>query len=165
MSAYTSDFMRIVHERGMVHQCSDAARLDELLSSGVRTAYIGFDCTADSLHIGHLLQIMLLRWWQKTGHKPITLRGGGTTKVGDPSGRDDTRQLLTPSQIDANMAKIKLSFSSYLAFGSGPTDAVMANNAEWLDTLLYIPLLRDVGRHFSVNRMLTMDSVKLRLDR
>jgi tyrosyl-tRNA synthetase len=165
MADYTSDFMRIVHERGMVHQCSDAARLDELLSSGVRTAYIGFDCTADSLHVGHLLQIMLLRWWQKAGHKPIALMGGGTTKVGDPSGRDETRQLLTPSQIDANMAKIKLSFSNYLTFGTGPTDAVMANNAEWLDTLLYIPLLRDVGRHFSVNRMLTMDSVRLRLDR
>jgi tyrosyl-tRNA synthetase len=165
MAAYKSDFMRIVHERGMVHQCSDAARLDELLSSGVRTAYIGFDCTADSLHVGHLLQIMLLRWWQKAGHKPIALMGGGTTKVGDPSGRDETRQLLTTGQIDANMAKIKLSFSNYLTFGGGPTDAVMANNAEWLDTLLYIPLLRDVGRHFSVNRMLTMDSVKLRLDR
>ncbi|CAN5387894.1 tyrosine--tRNA ligase [soil metagenome] len=165
MAAFKSDFMRIVHERGMVHQCSDAARLDELLSSGIRTAYIGFDCTADSLHVGHLLQIMLLRWWQKTGHKPIALMGGGTTKVGDPSGRDETRQLLTTEQIDANMAKIKLSFSNYLTFGGGPPDAVMANNAEWLDTLLYIPLLRDVGRHFSVNRMLTMDSVKLRLDR
>ena len=165
MAAFKSEFMRIVHERGMVHQCSDVARLDELLSSGVRTAYIGFDCTADSLHVGHLLQIMLLRWWQKAGHKPIALMGGGTTKVGDPSGRDETRQLLTTEQIDANMVKIKLSFSNYLTFGTGPTDAVMANNAEWLDTLLYIPLLRDVGRHFSVNRMLTMDSVKLRLDR
>jgi len=165
MAAFKSDFMRIVHERGMVHQCSDAARLDELLSSGIRTAYIGFDCTADSLHVGHLLQIMLLRWWQKAGHKPIALMGGGTTKVGDPSGRDETRQLLTTEQIDANMAKIKRSFSNYLTFGDGPTDAVMANNADWLDTLLYIPLLRDVGRHFSVNRMLTMDSVKLRLDR
>jgi tyrosyl-tRNA synthetase len=165
MTAFKSDFMRIVHERGMVHQCSDAARLDELLASGIRTAYIGFDCTADSLHVGHLTQIMLLRWWQKTGHKPIALMGGGTTKVGDPSGRDETRQLLTPEQIDANMASIKKSFANYLTFGSGPTDAVMANNAEWLDTLLYIPLLRDVGRHFSVNRMLTMDSVKLRLER
>jgi tyrosyl-tRNA synthetase len=165
MSDFKSDFMRIVHERGMVHQVSDAQRLDELLSSGVRTAYIGFDCTADSLHVGHLMQIMLLRWWQKAGHKPIALMGGGTTKVGDPSGRDETRQLLTTEQIDANMAKIKTSFSNYLTFGSGPTDAIMANNAEWLDTLLYIPLLRDVGRHFSVNRMLTMDSVKLRLDR
>jgi len=150
MAAFKSDFMRIVHERGMVHQCSDSARLDELLSTGARTAYIGFDCTADSLHIGHLLQIMLLRWWQKTGHKPIALMGGGTTKVGDPSGRDETRQLLTPAQIDANMASIKKSFANYLTFGSGKTDAVMANNADWLDTLLYIPLLRDVGRHFSV---------------
>jgi tyrosyl-tRNA synthetase len=165
MAGFKSDFMRIVHERGMVHQCSDAARLDELLSSGTRTAYIGFDCTADSLHVGHLMQIMLLRWWQKTGHKPIALMGAGTTKVGDPSGRDETRQLLTPQQIDANMASIKKSFSNYLKFGNGPTDAVMANNADWLDTLLYIPLLRDVGRHFSVNRMLTMDSVKLRLER
>ncbi|MBI2740626.1 MAG: tyrosine--tRNA ligase [Rhodospirillales bacterium] len=165
MTAFKSDFMRIVHERGMVHQCSDAARLDELLASGVRTAYIGFDCTADSLHVGHLMQIMLLRWWQKTGHKPIALMGGGTTKVGDPSGRDETRQLLTPQQIDANMASIRKSFANYLTFGDGPTEALMANNAEWLDTLLYIPLLRDVGRHFSVNRMLTMDSVKLRLER
>ena len=165
MSAFKSDFMRIVHERGMVHQCSDATRLDELLSTGARTAYIGFDCTADSLHVGHLLQIMLLRWWQKSGHKPIALMGGGTTKVGDPSGRDETRQLLTAEQIEANMQSIRRSFANYLAFGSGPTDAVMVNNADWLDTLLYIPLLRDVGRHFSVNRMLTMDSVKLRLER
>ena len=165
MADFKSDFMRIVHERGMVHQCSDTARLDELLSSGVRTAYIGFDCTADSLHVGHLLQIMLLRWWQKSGHKPIALMGGGTTKVGDPSGRDETRQLLTTAQIDANMANIKRSFANYLAFGEGATDAEMANNADWLDDLLYIPLLRDVGRHFSVNRMLTMDSVKLRLER
>jgi tyrosyl-tRNA synthetase len=165
MAGFKSDFMQVVHERGMVHQCSDAARLDELLSTGVRTAYIGFDCTADSLHVGHLLQIMLLRWWQKCGHKPIALMGGGTTKVGDPSGRDETRQLLTVEQIDANMACIKKSFSNYLRFGNGPTDAIMANNADWLDTLLYIPLLRDVGRHFSVNRMLTMDSVKLRLER
>jgi tyrosyl-tRNA synthetase len=165
MSAFKSDFMRIVHERGMVHQCSDSARLDELLSSGTRTAYIGFDCTADSLHIGHLLQIMLLRWWQKSGHKPIALMGGGTTKVGDPSGKDESRQLLTPELIDANMASIRKSFANYLTFGNGPTDAIMVNNAEWLDTLLYIPLLRDVGRHFSVNRMLTMDSVRLRLER
>ncbi|CAN5750157.1 tyrosine--tRNA ligase [soil metagenome] len=165
MATFKSDFMQIVHERGMVHQCSDAARLDELLASGARTAYIGFDCTADSLHVGHLMQIMMLRWWQKTGHKPIALMGGGTTKVGDPSGRDETRQLLTTEQIDANMTSIRKSFANYLTFGDGPTDAVMANNAEWLDTLLYIPLLRDVGRHFSVNRMLTMDSVKLRLDR
>jgi tyrosyl-tRNA synthetase len=165
MAGFKSDFMRVVHERGMVHQASDAARLDELLSTGVRTAYIGFDCTADSLHVGHLTQIMLLRWWQRTGHKPIALMGGGTTKVGDPSGRDETRQLLTPELINANMEAIKRSFANYLTFGSGKTDAVMVNNADWLDTLLYIPLLRDVGRHFSVNRMLTMDSVKLRLER
>src|SRR5262249_19624276 len=165
MSAFKSDFMRIVHERGMVHQCSDSQALDALLSSSTRTAYIGFDCTADSLHVGHLLQIMLLRWWQKSGHKPITLMGGGTPRVGDPSGRDETRQLLTPEQIDANMASIRRCFANYLAFGSGATDAVMVNNAEWLDTLRYIPLLRDYGRHFSVNRMLTMDSVKLRLER
>jgi tyrosyl-tRNA synthetase len=165
MSGFKSDFMRIVHERGMVHQCSDAVRLDELLSTGSRTAYIGFDCTADSLHVGSLLQIMMLRWWQKTGHKPITLMGGGTTKVGDPSGRDETRQLLTPEQIGANMEGIGRVFAKYLSFGNGPTDALMINNADWLDTLLYIPLLRDVGRHFSVNRMLTMDSVKLRLER
>ncbi|HEX2887229.1 tyrosine--tRNA ligase [Vineibacter terrae] len=165
MSTFKSEFMRTVHARGMVHQCSDAERLDELLATGPRVAYIGFDCTADSLHVGHLLQIMLLRWWQKTGHKPIALMGGGTTKVGDPSGRDETRQLLTNEQIAANMASIKGTFDNYLTFGDGATDAVMANNADWLDTLLYIPLLRDVGRHFSVNRMLTMDSVRLRLER
>jgi len=165
MTSFKSDFMRIVHERGMVHQCSDAARLDEMLSSGTRTAYIGFDCTADSLHIGSLLQIMMLRWWQKAGHKVIALMGGGTTKVGDPSFRDDARPLLTNEQIGINMLGIKGVFSKYLTFGDGPTDAVMVNNADWLDTLLYIPLLRDVGRHFSVNRMLTMDSVKLRLER
>jgi tyrosyl-tRNA synthetase len=165
MTTFKSDFMRIVHERGMVHQCSDTTRLDEMLSTGTRTAYIGFDCTADSLHVGHLLQIMLLRWWQKTGHQPIALMGGGTTKVGDPSGRDETRQLLTNETINANMESIKESFSNYLTFGSGPRDAIMANNADWLDNLQYIPLLRDIGRHFSVNRMLTMDSVKLRLER
>ncbi len=165
MAAFKSDFMRIVHERGMVHQTSDAARLDELLSTGTRTAYIGFDCTADSLHVGSLLQIMMLRWWQKTGHKPIVLMGGGTTKIGDPSGRDESRQLLTAEQIDANMAGIRRVFDKYVKFGDGATDARMVNNAEWLDQLLYIPLLRDVGRHFSVNRMLTMDSVRLRLER
>jgi len=165
MAAFKSDFMQIVHERGMVHQTSDAARLDELLSTGTRTAYIGFDCTADSLHVGSLMQIMMLRWWQKTGHKPVVLMGGGTTKIGDPSGRDETRQLLTDEAIVGNMAGIRRVFDKYLTFGEGPTEARMVNNAEWLDKLLYIPLLRDVGRHFSVNRMLTMDSVKLRLDR
>jgi tyrosyl-tRNA synthetase len=165
MSAFKSDFMRTVHERGMVHQCSDAARLDALLQSGVRTAYIGFDCTADSLHVGSLLQIMMLRWWQKCGHKPIVLMGGGTTKIGDPSFRDEARPLLTDEQINLNMAGIRRVFAKYLDFGDGPIDATMVNNADWLDELRYIPLLRDVGRHFSVNRMLTMDSVKLRLDR
>jgi len=165
MAAFKSDFMRIVHERGMVHQCSDAARLDELLATGTRTAYIGFDCTADSLHVGSLLQIMMLRWWQKTGHKPIALMGGGTTKVGDPSGRDETRQLLTDEQIAANMAGIRRIFDKYITFGDGPGDALMVNNADWLEQLRYIPLLRDVGPHFSVNRMLTMDSVRLRLER
>jgi len=165
MAAFKSDFMQIVHERGMVHQCSDAARLDELLSSGTRTAYIGFDCTADSLHIGSLLQIMMLRWWQKTGHKPIALMGGGTTKVGDPSGRDESRQLLTDEQIAANMAGIRRIFDKYITFGDRPRDALMVNNADWLEQLRYIPLLRDVGPHFSVNRMLTMDSVRLRLER
>jgi tyrosyl-tRNA synthetase len=163
MSGFKSDFMRIVHERGMVHQCSDTARLDELLSSGVRTAYIGFDCTADSLHVGHLLQIMLLRWWQKSGHKPIALMGGGTTKVGDPSGRDETRQLLTTAQIDANMASIKKSFANYLTFGDGATDAVMANNADWLDGLGYIDFLRDYGRHFTINTMIKQETVARRL--
>jgi tyrosyl-tRNA synthetase len=165
MAAFKSDFMRIVHERGLVHQCSDAARLDELLSTGTRTAYIGFDCTADSLHVGSLMQITMLRWWQKTGHKPVVLMGGGTTKIGDPSGRDETRQLLTDEAIADNMAGIRRVFDKYITFGNGPTDALMVNNAEWLDKLLYIPLLRDVGRHFSVNRMLTMDSVRLRLER
>jgi len=165
MAAFKSDFMRIVHERGMVHQTSDAARLDELLSTGIRTAYIGFDCTADSLHVGSLMQIMMLRWWQKTGHKPVVLMGGGTTKIGDPSGRDETRQLLTDEAIASNMAGIRRVFDKYITFGDGPRDARMVNNAEWLDKLLYIPLLRDVGRHFSVNRMLTMDSVRLRLER
>jgi tyrosyl-tRNA synthetase len=165
MTTFKSDFMRIVHERGMVHQCSDATRLDELLSTGTRTAYIGFDCTADSLHVGSLLQIMMLRWWQKTGHKPVVLMGGGTTKIGDPSGRDESRQLLTDEAIAGNMAGIRRVFDKYVTFGDGPRDAIMVNNADWLDKLLYIPLLRDVGRHFSVNRMLTMDSVRLRLER
>jgi tyrosyl-tRNA synthetase len=165
MAGFKSDFMRIVHERGMVHQCSDAARLDELCATGSRAAYIGFDCTADSLHVGSLLQIMMLRWWQKTGHKVIALMGGGTTKVGDPSGRDESRQLLGDEQIAANLAGIRRVFDKYVKFGDGPGDATMVNNAEWLDRLLYIPLLRDVGRHFSVNRMLTMDSVRLRLER
>src|SRR6201991_2004456 len=164
MGPFKSDFLHALHERGFIHQLTDAAALDARAQSSVISAYIGFDATADSLHIGSLVQIMLLRHLQRAGHRPIVLMGGGTTKVGDPSGRDETRQLLSDEQIDANMASIKTSFAKYLAFGDGPTDAVMANNAEWLDTLLYIPLLRDGGRHFSVNRMLTMDSVKLRVE-
>jgi tyrosyl-tRNA synthetase len=160
-----STFLAAAEERGFIHQLTDRDALDELLSSGPITAYIGFDCTADSLHVGSLLQIMLLRLWQKTGNKPIVLMGGGTTKVGDPSGKDESRKLLSDAEIDANMAGIRRVFDRFLKFGNGPTDAVMVNNAEWLDGLSYIPFLRDVGRHFSVNRMLGFESVKLRLDR
>jgi tyrosyl-tRNA synthetase len=165
MVALKSDFLRTLEERGFVHQISDAAALDAKCLAGPITAYIGFDCTADSLHVGSLVQIMLLRWLQKTGHKPIVLMGGGTTKVGDPSGKDESRQLLTDAQINANMAGIRSVFAKYLKFGDGRTDAIMANNADWLDKLAYIPFLRDIGRHFTINRMLTFDSVKLRLDR
>ncbi|MDJ0894705.1 MAG: tyrosine--tRNA ligase [Alphaproteobacteria bacterium] len=165
MSTATSDFLHRLYARGFVHQCTDLEGLDALARESVITAYIGFDCTAPSLHVGSLIQIMLLRILQQTGHKPIVLMGGGTTKVGDPSGKDDTRQLLSPEQIAANMAGIKRVFEQYVQFGDGPTDAVMVDNADWLDKLAYIDLLRHVGRHFSVNRMLTMDSVKLRLDR
>ncbi|HEY1503815.1 MAG TPA: tyrosine--tRNA ligase, partial [Stellaceae bacterium] len=143
----------------------DRDALDGHLAQGPLTAYIGFDCTADSLHVGSLLQIMLLRLWQKTGNKPIVLMGGGTTKVGDPSGKDESRKLLTDAEIEANMAGIRRIFDRFLAFGDGKTDALMANNALWLDALSYIPFLRDFGRHFSVNRMLSQDSVKLRLER
>ena len=165
MASYKSDFIRTLNERGFVHQCSDMDALDALAAKEIVTAYIGFDCTADSLHIGHLISIMLLRWLQKTGHRPIALMGGGTTKVGDPSGKDEARQLLSVEQINANLASIRNCFSNYLSFNDGPNGAIMANNADWLDELLYVPLLRDIGRHFSVNRMLTMDSVKLRLER
>jgi tyrosyl-tRNA synthetase len=160
-----SAFLAAAEERGYIHQCTDRDALDAQLAQGPLTAYIGFDCTADSLHVGSLLQIMLLRLWQKTGNKPIVLMGGGTTKVGDPSGKDESRKLLTDAEIDANMAGIRHVFDKFLAFGDGKTDAVMANNALWLDTLSYIPFLRDFGRHFSVNRMLSQDSVKLRLER
>jgi len=160
-----SAFLAAAEERGYIHQCTDRDALDAALAQGALTAYIGFDCTADSLHVGSLLQIMLLRLWQKTGNKPIVLMGGGTTKVGDPSGKDESRKLLTDAEIDANMAGIRRVFDKFLAFGDGKTDAVMSNNAQWLDTLSYIPFLRDFGRHFSVNRMLSQDSVKLRLDR
>ncbi|MFN8719767.1 MAG: tyrosine--tRNA ligase [Rhodospirillales bacterium] len=165
MSGPTSDFLRVLTERGYVHQCTDTAALDALAAKGPITGYIGFDATADSLHVGSLVQIMLLRWLQKTGHRPIVLMGGGTTKIGDPSGKDEARQLLTNEKIDQNIAGIRRVFDAYVAFGDGPTDAILANNADWLDTLAYIPLLREVGRHFTINRMLTFDSVRLRLDR
>ena len=165
MPGFKSDFMNVLHDRGYVHQCTDAAALDDRAANGIVTAYIGFDCTADSLHVGSLLQIMLLRWLQKTGHKPIVLMGGGTTRVGDPSGKDSARQLLSEAQIAANMAGIRSVFEKFLTFGDGPADAVMANNADWLDGLAYVDFLREYGRHFTINRMLTFDSVKLRLDR
>ena len=158
--------MTTVTGRGFVHQCTDEAELDDRLSAGEpQTCYIGFDCTADSLHVGSLVPIMLLRCWQRAGHKPIVLMGGGTTKVGDPSGKDESRQLLSDEGIARNMAGIRGVFERFLSFGDGPTDAVMIDNAEWLDRLEYIPFLRDFGRHFSVNRMLSFDSVRLRLDR
>ncbi len=160
-----SDFMRVMMERGYLADCTDYQALDEALSSGVVTAYIGYDATAQSLHVGHLLNIMMLRWLQKTGHKPITLMGGGTTKVGDPSFRSDERPLLGPEQIDANIDGMKQVFAKYLSYGDGETDALMLNNAEWLDDLNYLEFLRDIGRHFSVNRMLSFESVKSRLDR
>ncbi|MBP2226780.1 tyrosyl-tRNA synthetase [Azospirillum agricola] len=161
----SSDFLRTLQERGFIHQCTDLAALDERATKGPIVAYIGFDCTADSLHVGSLLPIMMLRWLQKTGHKPIVLMGGGTTKIGDPSGKDEARQLLTDEVIAANMAGIKRIFGRYLTFGDGPTDAVMVNNGDWLDELKYIPLLRDIGRHFTINRMMSFESVKLRLER
>jgi len=165
MNRDKSDFINGVVERGYMHQCTDIEGLDALAAGKSITAYIGFDCTAPSLHAGSLVSIMLLRLFQKTGHKPIVLMGGGTTKVGDPSGKDESRKLLTEEAIAANMDGIKSVFSKFLAFGDGPTDAIMVNNADWLDDLEYIPFLRDYGRHFSVNRMLGFDSVKLRLER
>ncbi len=158
-------FLETIRERGFLHQCTDAGGLGSLLQGPPVPAYIGFDCTADSLHVGSLVSIMLLRHYQQAGHKPIVLMGGGTTKVGDPSGKEEARPLLTDEQIAANTAGIRRVFEKFLAFGDGPSDAVMANNADWLDGLSYIPFLREYGRHFSVNRMLSMDSVRLRLDR
>ncbi len=160
-----SEFMATMMERGFLADCTDYQGLDDALSKGVVPTYIGYDATAQSLHVGHLLNIMMLRWLQKTGHKPITLMGGGTTKVGDPSFRSDERPLLGPEQIDANIAGMKRVFASYLHYGDGPQDAIMINNAEWLDELNYLDFLRDIGRHFSVNRMLSFESVKSRLDR
>jgi tyrosyl-tRNA synthetase len=160
-----SDFLRALTTRGFVHQCSDFAGLDEKALAGGLAAYIGFDCTAPSLHVGSLLPIMMLAWLQRTGGKPLPLLGGGTTRVGDPSGKDESRKLLTLAQIDENKRSIKRVFERFLTFGAGPADALLLDNAEWLAQLNYIDFLRDVGRHFSVNRMLTMDSVKLRLER
>ena len=160
-----SDFMRVMMTRGFLADCTDYQALDEALIKGVVPGYIGFDATAKSLHVGSLIQIMMLRWLQKCGGKPIVLMGGGTTKVGDPSFRADERPLLTNAQIDDNIAGIKQAFAPYVSFGDGPTDAVMVNNAEWLDGLNYLGFLRDIGKHFSVNRMLSFESVKSRLDR
>jgi tyrosyl-tRNA synthetase len=160
-----SSFVAAAQARGFVHQITDRAGLEALLATGPVVAYVGYDCTADSLHIGNLVSIMMLRLWQRSGNKPIVLMGGGTTKVGDPSGKDDMRRLLSDDEIAANMASIRRVFDRFLTFGDGPTDAIMVNNADWLDRLAYIPFLRDVGRHFSVNRMLTQDSVRLRLER
>jgi tyrosyl-tRNA synthetase len=165
MSAPTSDFLTVLSERGFIHQCSDFEGLDAKAKAGELIAYVGYDCTAPSLHVGHLLSIMMLHWLQQTGGKPIALMGGGTTRVGDPSGRDESRKLLTLEQIEANKESIKGTFARFVRFGESKTDAVMADNAEWLTTLNYIEFLRDVGRHFSVNRMLSFDSVRLRLDR
>ena len=163
--SFQSTLLRLLDERGYIHQATDAAGLDALASREVVTGYIGFDATAPSLHVGSLVQIMMLRRMQQAGHKPIVLMGGGTTKIGDPSGKDESRRLLTPEAIQANIDSIRRVFEHYLTFGDGPTDAVMVDNADWLDDLNYIDLLRTVGPHFTINRMLTFDSVKLRLER
>ena len=165
MSGFKSDFLRTLSERGFIHQVSDESGLDDLLAKETVTAYIGFDPTAPSLHAGGLIQIMMLHWFQQTGHRPISLMGGGTGMVGDPSFKDEARQLMTPETIASNIASIKKVFSNYLTYGDGPKDALMINNADWLLGINYLEFLRDVGRHFSVNRMLSFDSVKLRLDR
>ena len=165
MSAYKSDFLHVLETRGFIHQVSEPDVLDQLAKTEQVTAYIGFDCTAASLHVGSLLPIMMLRWMQKTGHRPIALMGGGTTRVGDPSGKDESRRLLTDDQINENLKGIRQVFARFLKFGDSGNDAIMANNADWLNTLNYIDFLRDVGRHFSIHRMLTFDSVKMRLER
>ena len=165
MSEFQSDFLRLMQERGYIHQATDAAALDALACRQPIVAYIGFDCTAPSLHVGSLIQIMLLRRLQQTGHKPIVLMGGGTTKIGDPSGKDETRAMRTVAEIEANKASIRGVFAKVLRYGDGKSDAIMLDNAEWLTKLNWIEMLRDIGRHFSVNRMLTMDSVRLRLER
>src|SRR5215469_7811916 len=165
MTAFRSDFLNVLQERGFIHQCSDFEGLDALAAKGKATAYVGYDCTAPSLHIGNFLTMMMLYWLQQSGNKPITLMGGGTTMVGDPSGKDETRAIRSIAEIEANKASIRGVFAKVLNFGTGASDAVMLDNAEWLTKLNWIEMLRDVGKHFSVNRMLTMDSVKLRLER
>ncbi len=165
MTAFKSDFLNVLQERGFIHQCSDFEGLDALAARGQATAYVGYDCTAPSLHIGNYLTMMMLHWLQQSGNKPITLMGGGTTMVGDPSGKDKSRALRSLEEIEANKASIRGVFAKVLRYGSGPSDAVMLDNAEWLTKLNWIEMLRDIGRHFSVNRMLTMDSVRLRLER
>jgi len=165
MSAFKSDFLNVLKERGFIHQASDVEGLDALAAKGQATAYVGYDCTAPSLHIGNFLTMMMLYWLQQSGNKPITLMGGGTTMVGDPSGKDETRAIRSVAEIEANKASIRGVFAKVLRFGDGPSDAIMLDNAEWLTKLNWIEMLRDVGRHFSVNRMLSMDSVRLRLER
>jgi tyrosyl-tRNA synthetase len=162
---FVSEFLQILAERGFIHQCTDAAKLDARFCAGAVTAYNGFDLTADSLHVGHLIPVMMLRWLQKTGHKPIVLLGGVTTRIGDPSFRDTSRPVLSTQQIEANLEAIKPTFHRFLSFGDGPTDAIIVNNTDWLGELGFVDLLLDIGRHFSVNRMLTFDSVRQRLDR
>ena len=165
MAKYKSDFLNVLDQRGFIHQCSDFQGLDALAAKGQAVGYIGYDCTAPSLHIGNFLTIMMLYWLQQSGNKPVTLMGGGTTRVGDPSGKDETRGIRPVEEIDANKESIKRVFAKILKFGAAKTDAIMLDNADWLTKLNYIEMLRDVGRHFSVNRMLSMDSVRLRLDR
>ena len=165
MTSYSSDLLRLLEARGYIHQLTDAEGLDALASKQIVPGYIGFDPTAPSLHVGHLVSIMMLRQLQKAGHKPIVLMGGGTGKIGDPSFKDEARKLLTTDTIAENVASIKRVFERFLTFGDGPSDAIMLDNAEWLDRLEYIPFLREIGQHFSINRMLSFDSVKLRLDR
>ena len=165
MTEYRSSLLKLLDERGYIHQMTDAQGLDALAAKEIVTGYIGFDATAPSLHVGSLVQIMLLRRLQQAGHRPIVLMGGGTTKVGDPTGKDESRKLLSDAEIDANIAGIRRVFEHFLTFGDGPTDAVMLNNDEWLSKLEYVPFLREVGRHFTINRMLTFDSVKIRLER
>ncbi len=165
MQPFKSELMKVLAERGFLHQCSDAEGLDSLAASATITGYIGFDCTASSLHVGSLLQIMMLRWLQKTGHRPIALMGSGTTRVGDPTGKDETRKILSEAEIEANKDGIKQAFAKFLTFGDGPRQAQMVDNAEWLLSLNYIAFLREVGRHISVNQMIQRDAVKLRLER